>query len=142
VFTNFDVVEPDLLYVSNQHASTLLTEKHALGADLVIEIGSPGTRKRDETIKLRFYERAGVPEYWFVDPESNSIRVYRRAGQTFAAPVVLSAERDDVLVTSLSCGTAAPTMRKPNLANAWNSSRCRCANYSVRPDPSEGARHG
>src|SRR5947207_2817503 len=33
VFTQFDVVEPDLLYVSNERARDLLTEKHALGAD-------------------------------------------------------------------------------------------------------------
>jgi len=91
VFTKFDVVEPDLLYVSNERAAALLTEKHALGADLVIEIGSPGTRRRDETLKLALYERAGVSEYWFVDPDQALIRVYRNAVQEFLPPVSFSA---------------------------------------------------
>ena len=52
VFTRFDVVEPDLIYVSHEHKAKWLTAQHAVGADLVIEIGSPSTRTRDETIKL------------------------------------------------------------------------------------------
>lgn len=63
VFSDFDVVEPDLLYLSKARAAEVLTSKHAKGApDLVVEIGSKGTRKRDETIKRRLYERFGVSE--------------------------------------------------------------------------------
>ena len=63
--SNFDVVEPDLLYLSHERGKTVITEKHARGApELVIEIASKGTRKRDETIKRRLYERSGVDEYW------------------------------------------------------------------------------
>jgi Uma2 family endonuclease len=52
VFSRFDVVEPDLLYLSNARAIEALTPANVQGApDLVIEIGSPGTRQRDETIK-------------------------------------------------------------------------------------------
>jgi len=52
VFSRFDVVEPDLLYLSNDRAADVLTPQHVRGApDLVIEIGSPGTRARDETKK-------------------------------------------------------------------------------------------
>ena len=70
VFSRFDVVEPDLLYLSNERASAVLTDANVQGApELVVEIGSPSTRKRDETIKRRLYERAGVSEYWIVDPE-------------------------------------------------------------------------
>ena len=86
VFTKFDVVEPDLLYVSRERATEFITEEHALGADLVVEIGSPGTRRRDETLKLSLYERAGVSEYWFVDPDQDVIRVYRRTAAQFAPP--------------------------------------------------------
>ena len=75
VFSKFDVVEPDLLYLSNARAADALTPLHVRGVpELVVEIGSPGTRKRDETIKRRLYERTGVSEYWVVDPEIDTIR--------------------------------------------------------------------
>src|SRR6187402_43340 len=84
VFTRFDVVEPDLLYLSHATAKQALTPAHVRGVpDLVIEIGSPSTRKRDETIKKRLYEREGVSEYWVVDPELDLIRVYVRGGERF-----------------------------------------------------------
>ena len=77
VFTKFDVVEPDLLYMSHERAATILTSKHIEGTpELVIEIGSPSTRKRDETIKRRLYQRSGVSEY------GSSIRSSISSGST------------------------------------------------------------
>src|SRR5262249_7140524 len=68
IFSNFDVVEPDLLFISNERLAQIETSPWVKGApDLVVEIGSPGTRKRDETIKKRLYERFGVKEYWIID---------------------------------------------------------------------------
>ena len=102
VFSNFDIVVPDLIYVSNARWAEIITEKHAVGApDLVIEIGSPSTRKRDETIKRRLYERSGVSEYWIVDPRVDVVRVYRRLGDRFGKPLELSTEAADVLTTPL-----------------------------------------
>ena len=100
VFSRFDVVEPDLLYLSNERAAEVLTAQHVTGApDIVIEIGSPGTRRRDETIKRRLYERSGVSEYWVVDPKLDVVRVYRREGESFSRPHELSREAGDVLTT-------------------------------------------
>jgi Uma2 family endonuclease len=94
-----------LIYLSIARAAQVLTAQHVRGApELVIEIGSPGTRKRDETIKRRLYERAGVHEYWIVDTELDAIRVYRRDGAAFARVVELSADAGDVLTTSLLPG--------------------------------------
>jgi Uma2 family endonuclease len=104
VFSKFDVVEPDVLYVSNER-SNVLTAPNIQGApDLVIEIGSPSTRQRDETIKRRLYERSNVLEYWIVDPDIEVVRVYRRSGDSFARPTELSREGGDVLTTSLLPG--------------------------------------
>jgi Uma2 family endonuclease len=109
LFSKFDVVEPDLLYVSNERAERLLAGQHVTGApDIVVEIASPGTRKRDETIKRRLYERSGVIEYWVVDPDLDVIRVYRRAGDRFARAVELSAEAGDVLTTTPLAGLEIP----------------------------------
>jgi Uma2 family endonuclease len=105
VFSRFDVVEPDLLYVSNDRASEVITAQHLVGApDLVVEIGSPSTRKRDETIKRRLYERSGVKEYWIVDPELEVVRVYRRTASGFDRPAELAREAGDVLRTELLPG--------------------------------------
>ena len=105
LFSKFDVVEPDLLYLSNERAADVLTTQHVKGSpDLIIEIGSPSTRQRDETIKRRLYERTAVTEYWVVDPDLDVVRVYRREGDRFARPVELACESGDVLTTPLFSG--------------------------------------
>ena len=88
--------------MSNERAAEILTAKHVSGVpELVIEIGSPGTRKRDETLKRRLYERTGVTEYWIVDPDVDVIRIFRRGERGFTRAVELSAEAGDVLTTPL-----------------------------------------
>lgn len=105
VFSHFDVVEPDLLYLSNERLATVGTPQHLRGApELVIEIGSPSTRRRDETIKRRLYERSGVTEYWVVDPELDIVRIYRSAGERFGRPIEWSREANDRIATSLLPG--------------------------------------
>ena len=112
VFSDFDVVEPDLLYLSNERAAQVLTELHAKGVpELVVEIASKGTRKRDETIKRRLYERTGVSEYWIVDPEIDVIRVYRLEGSTFGRPIELSRDANDTLSTVLLPALDMPLTR-------------------------------
>lgn len=112
VFTRFDVVEPDLLYVSTERAASILTSKNVQGTpDLVIEIGSPSTRKRDETIKMRLYEREGVSEYWLVDPDRGVVRMFRRGGDRFDRAIELSLENGDVLQTPLLPGLELPLRR-------------------------------
>jgi Uma2 family endonuclease len=112
VFSRFDVVEPDLLYLSKERAAQALTPLNVQGVpELVIEIGSPSTRKRDETIKKRLYERSGVTEYWVVDPELDVVRVYRRSVEGFVRPIELSREAGDVLTTPLLPGLEMPLAR-------------------------------
>jgi Uma2 family endonuclease len=112
VFTPFDVVEPDLLYLSNDRAADVLTAEHVRGApDLVIEIGSSRTRARDETTKRALYEREGVAEYWFVDPEIDVVRIYRRSRDRFARVTELSREANEVLATPLLPGLELPLTR-------------------------------
>ena len=112
IFSRFDVVEPDLLYVSNERAADLLSGQHVDGApELIVEIASPATRQRDETIKRRLYERSDVLEYWVVDPETEVIRVYRRSADRFGRAVELSREAGDVLTTPLHQGFAIPLAR-------------------------------
>ena len=107
ILTRFDVVEPDLLYVSRDRSAVL--KDWVRGApDLVVEVGSPSTRKRDETIKRTLYEREGVVEYWIVDPKIDVVRVYRRKGDRFERPAELSRAAGDVLTTALLPGLELP----------------------------------
>jgi Uma2 family endonuclease len=109
VFSQFDVVEPDLLYISAERRRDILTALHIRGTpDLVIEVGSPGTRRRDETIKRRLYERAGVVEYWIVDPELEVVRIYRRVSDGFGRAHELSRDAGDALSSSLFPGFDLP----------------------------------
>ena len=112
IFTMFDVVEPDLLYMSNERAARVLTDANIKGApELVVEIGSEGTRGRDETIKRRLYERSGVSEYWVVDPQIDVVRIYRRGAHSFGRPLELGAEAGDTLTTPLLPGLSLPLAR-------------------------------
>jgi Uma2 family endonuclease len=104
ILSKFDVVEPDLLYVSNERAPELLKDWVRGAPDLVIEVGSESTRTRDETVKCALYERAGVIEYWIVDPEIDVVRIYQRANDRFARPKELSRRASDVLATELLPG--------------------------------------
>ncbi|MFC0274805.1 Uma2 family endonuclease [Metabacillus herbersteinensis] len=69
-----DWVQPDLVVVCDKRK---IDEKRIIGApDLVIEILSPSTSKNDRVLKYSKYEKAGIKEYWIVDPYNEFIEVY------------------------------------------------------------------
>ena len=105
VFSPWDVVEPDLLFVAADQLD-ILTEPNIQGAPaLVIEILSPGTRKRDLGIKRQLFDRGGVREYWIVDPKARDLTVYQRAVDgTFPKVAQLSASDEATLMTPLLPG--------------------------------------
>jgi Uma2 family endonuclease len=73
-----DVLVPDLLFISNERRE-ILNDKNVQGApDLVVEILSESTKRRDKGIKYQRYEHFGVREYWLVDPGRRTVTVYRR----------------------------------------------------------------
>ncbi len=68
------VLQPDLMVVCDERK---IQEGNCHGApDLVVEVLSRSTKKRDLTAKLSLYNTAGVREYWVVDPEALTIRSY------------------------------------------------------------------
>jgi Uma2 family endonuclease len=102
-----NVVEPDLLVVLKDQQD-ILTEQHVRGAPaIVVEILSPGTRACDETLKRDLYARAGVREYWMVDPDARAIRVCRWPAAGQPGPVTdLAAAAGDALTSPLLPGFA------------------------------------
>ncbi len=68
------MIQPDVIIMCD---SDQITSKHIVGApDFVLEVLSPGTKKRDLNLKLRKYEQAGVREYWVVDPYQRVVLCY------------------------------------------------------------------
>jgi Uma2 family endonuclease len=77
----YHVVQPDLVIVCDKHK---LDEKGCKGTpDLIIEVLSPSTAKKDRVMKFNLYERAGVKYYWIVDPLNETLEVYALKGTRF-----------------------------------------------------------
>jgi Uma2 family endonuclease len=108
VFSHFDVVEPDLLYVSESRREVRTTKNIQGAPDLVVEVGSPSTRRRDEKLKHQLYERFSVTEYWVVDPDIDAVRVYRLQDGRYQRGQELSLDHGDVLTTPLLPGLDLP----------------------------------
>ena len=69
------VVQPDALVVLKAHKERI-TKTHIVGApDIVVEVSSPGTATYDRHDKYDMYARAGVQEYWLVDPVAQVVEV-------------------------------------------------------------------
>ncbi len=71
---NKTMVEPDVMIVCNR--DWIRTRVYYGAPDFVVEILSPSTRKRDMGLKFQKYKRAGVREYWMVDPDRKTVVVY------------------------------------------------------------------
>jgi Uma2 family endonuclease len=106
--SDINVVQPDLLYVSNGRLD-IMSDAGAMGApDLAVEVLSTSTRRRDEVTKLRLYENFGVDEYWIVDASRVAVRIHRRLRNKLALVSELLNEDGVTLTTPLLPGLAIP----------------------------------
>lgn len=70
----YTVVQPDICVICDD---SKLDEDGCLGApDLIVEITSTSTYKKDFNEKFNWYEKAGVREYWIAIPSEKAIQVY------------------------------------------------------------------
>ncbi len=102
IFSEINILQPDLVFVSHERFEILTRENIQGAPDLVIEVLSLGTQKRDRTEKLRQYERFGVQEYWMVNHEKQWVEVWRREGGKLIFHKRL--ERNQILTTPLLHG--------------------------------------
>ena len=93
------VVEPDLSVVCDRSK----IDKHGCkGApDLIIEILSPSSLRHDRFVKLGLYQRAGVREYWIVDPISQTVQVFLLNDVGFLCPHEVYGKEDTAKVNVL-----------------------------------------
>ena len=75
LFTDTNVAQPDILFVSREREH-ILTHANVQGApDLIVEILSPSSSTRDWRDKRELYAAHGVREYWIVDPANRIVSV-------------------------------------------------------------------
>ena len=96
------IVQPDVIVICNREK---ITRARIIGApDLVVEVLSPSTRKKDIGVKSNVYERSGVQEYWLVDPDRENVIVYRYGEDyviqlyPFSAPVPVGIFGDECVI--------------------------------------------
>lgn len=86
VFDEHNVVQPDVFLVCDRDK---ITELNVRGApDLVIEIVSPSTERKDRREKKNLYEKFGVREYIIVFPEAEYVERYRLIAGKFQKPEI------------------------------------------------------
>ena len=75
LFTDTDVVQPDIMFISREREH-ILTRANVQGApDLIVEILSPSSSTRDWRAKRELYAAHGVREYWIIDPTNRIVSV-------------------------------------------------------------------
>ncbi len=74
VLTNTRATQPDVVFISNVRLDIVKTRLMD-AADLVAEVISPNSRRRDRIDKRDLYEQHGVKEYWLIDPEARTVEV-------------------------------------------------------------------
>lgn len=76
VFAPRAFTQPDVIFISNERLQAI-TAKNISGApDLVVEVASPSTQRKDRTRKYNLYARFGVREYWIVDRDAEGVDVF------------------------------------------------------------------
>jgi Uma2 family endonuclease len=70
-----NVLVPDIIFIAQDRLHIVGPKTVDAAPDLVVEILSPGTRRRDLDTKRALYARFGVQEYWIVDPEARTLTV-------------------------------------------------------------------
>jgi Uma2 family endonuclease len=106
--------EPDVLFIAQGRH---MEQHFSRGADLVVEVVSPGhgNRQRDLVKKRSEYAAAGIAEYWIIDPETQTITVlslekktYRVHGEFKPGEIATSLLLQDFQVDVAACFSAPP----------------------------------
>ncbi|HEU0013333.1 MAG TPA: Uma2 family endonuclease [Longimicrobium sp.] len=112
--------QPDLFFMTRETAGRYADGKLALGApDLVVEVIINDSRSRDLGQRYRGYERAGVAEYWVIDPARELVDAFRLSDGAFV-PVDLG--DPPVLRTQALPGLEIPAewiWRRPRLPDVF-----------------------
>jgi Uma2 family endonuclease len=70
-------VQPDIVVIAAARRGIIDDDWIRGAPDIVVEILSPGTQRRDRGVKLKLYGSQGVGEYWIVDPGAGAVEAWR-----------------------------------------------------------------
>ena len=90
------VRDPDIVVVRNRVFEQRSPRVPAADVVLVVEIVSPGSRGMDHVMKVHEYARAGIANYWIVDPEAPTeerFLAYRLEGETYRRVTAIDGDR-------------------------------------------------
>jgi Uma2 family endonuclease len=97
---DFSIPQPDLLFIAKEQQH-IITDDGVMGApNLVVEILSPSSIKRDRKDKMNLYKRLRVQEYWIIDPNNQAVEVYHLIEDDYDL-VSFAVERGNVDSTEL-----------------------------------------
>jgi Uma2 family endonuclease len=91
-FDKANVPQPDISWVAENSRCVLAGKRLEGPPDLIIEIFSPGTAKRDKQDKFKLYEKHGVREYWMVDPLQEYLEVWALVDERYSLLGVFGAD--------------------------------------------------
>ncbi|MGH8885700.1 MAG: Uma2 family endonuclease [Egibacteraceae bacterium] len=91
-----DEVSPDVVLVSADALARMDPKRVDVTPALVVEVSSPSTRSFDLVRKRALYERGQIPEFWFVDLDTDVIQVYRLGASDRYGPPLLFAKGDEI----------------------------------------------
>jgi Uma2 family endonuclease len=77
-------VQPDIVFVVKEHLGIIQNERIEGVPDIVVEVLSPWNWNVDRGKKFVIYAKAGVREYWIVDPQARIIELYGLRGSAYA----------------------------------------------------------
>src|SRR4029078_13671732 len=94
VFSDFDVLQPDLVYFSADRAHLVDLNRVIRDApDLCVEGGSPSTAATDRGKKMQMFARYQVRKYWIVDPNAESLEIYELGADGYQLTGIASGEQ-------------------------------------------------
>jgi Uma2 family endonuclease len=77
ILSDEDVLQPDIVFISNERRGIIVPEGLRGAPDLCVEILSPSNANLDRGAKRLLYARHGVIELWLVDPDANTLELFR-----------------------------------------------------------------
>jgi len=102
ILTRTNVLQPDLVMIHRDRLDIVAIRGIEGAPDLVVEVLSPSSRKRDKVRKAGIYARHGVPEYWIIDAWARTLERYVLSGEHYVIADLFE-EGDKVVSDKLPC---------------------------------------